>query len=97
MLERFRLADGTSFHPCQLVRPLLKTATWIRRFQIVQESVSAIRVKLVPIDGHHPGPDAVAGIASLFAPMPGITVEVEIVSDIPPGANGKYRPYLSLI
>jgi phenylacetate-CoA ligase len=99
MLDRFPLPGGRTIHPYTLVRPLLNSSPWIRRFQIVQEQLGRIRVRVVPMPGEAPGPEALAKLehalaASLEEPM---TFAIDLTDSIPSAANGKFRPYYSMV
>jgi phenylacetate-coenzyme A ligase PaaK-like adenylate-forming protein len=99
MADRFELPDGRSVHPYTLVSPLLTLAPWLRRYQIVQEQPDRIRVKLVPMPGQTSAADSLASIRQIYAQRlgEGISVEVEVVEEIPAGSSGKFRPYYSLV
>jgi phenylacetate-CoA ligase len=95
--EQFLLPDGKLIHPYVLVLPLMSEAPWLRRYQIVQDRTDRVLVKIIPLTT--PSAEAVAAVARrLAAALEGqLTVEIELVEDIPPGPNGKYRPYFSLV
>jgi phenylacetate-CoA ligase len=96
-IEQFLLPNGKLLHPYALVLPLFDEAPWVRRYQIVQDRADHILIKIVPLT--NPGAEAVAAVArSLEAALEGqMAVEIELVDDIPPEPNGKYRPYYSLV
>ena len=96
-IEQFVLPDGKLIHPYALVVPLLAEAPWLRRYQIVQDRADRVLVKIIPLT--NPSAEAVAAVARrLAAALEGqLAVEVELVEDIPPEPNGKYRPYYSLV
>jgi phenylacetate-CoA ligase len=96
-IEQFLLPDGKLIHPYALVVPLLAEAPWLRRYQIVQDRADRVLVKIIPLT--NPSAEAVAAVARrLAAALEGqLAVEVELVEDIPPEPNGKYRPYYSLV
>lgn len=99
VMDRFALRDGSSVHPYTLINPLLEHAPWLRRYQIVQERLDRIAVKVVPITGQAPTADALAVFRQALVENlgAGVSVHVEVVSEIPAGANGKFRPYYSLV
>jgi phenylacetate-coenzyme A ligase PaaK-like adenylate-forming protein len=97
LADRFNLPDGRSLHPYALVGPLVLEAPWVRRYQIVQERLDRIAIKLVPVG--EPPADAAATVTRRMAAELGgnVQVEVQLVKEIPPDANGKFRPYYSLV
>lgn len=96
--DRFVLPDGSSVHPNVLVTPLVEGVPWIRRYQVVQEEVDRIRIKLVPMPHSNPSPETVARVGRMLAGrLEGIRLEIELVDEIPLGPNGKHRPYYSLV
>lgn len=94
-MDRFVLPGGSSLHPYALVNPLLRSAPWLRQFQLVQEREDRILVKLVPSAGAYPAPDAVEAVRRVLSALlgAGVVVVVELAECIPPEANGKFRPY----
>lgn len=99
VIDRFTLPDGTKLHPYHLLEPLVKDAPWLRRYQIVQESVDRLVLKLVPLPGRNPSSDDLQFLRSRFQqPLgPGVSVTFETVSELPPAGNGKFRPYYSMV
>jgi phenylacetate-CoA ligase len=99
VIDRFTLPDGTKLHPYHLLEPLVKDAPWLRRYQIVQESVDRLVVKLVPLPGRNPSADDLQLLRTRFQqPLgPGVSVAFETVSELPPAGNGKFRPYYSMV
>jgi len=97
--NRFQLPDGRSLHPYALVNPLLAHGAWVRQYQIVQVRENLVHVKLAPLPGANPSPEAVAAVGQLLRDKlgPGVAVEVVLVDRIPAARNGKYRPYYSLL
>jgi phenylacetate-CoA ligase len=97
MLDRFLLPNGESIHPYSLVFRLLQHAPWIRRYQITQVALDRVQVQLVPLE--EPDPDKAVRIERVLAEGlgQGIHVEVTLVAEIPPGPNGKFRPYQSYV
>lgn len=70
--------------------PVFKAGWPIREAQVIQESLGAIRVRLVPSDGFD---DVIQQEVArqLRARLGDVTVEFEKVSEIPRGPNGKFR------
>ena len=79
--------------------PLVKQAPWLRRYQIVQPSVDRVVVKIVPLPGRTPGHDDLQRLrAGLQRPLGSeVSLIFEMVSELPPAGNGKFRPYSSLV
>ena len=96
-MDRFPLPDGTSVHPYVVVAPLVSRAPWLRRYQFVQERADHVTVQLVPMT--EPPPDAVATLERRITAAFGgqVRVELQLVDEIPPEPNGKFRPYYSLV
>jgi phenylacetate-CoA ligase len=97
--DRFQLPDGRSVHPYTLVNTIVTGSRWVRRYQIVQEQLGLIAVKLVPLAGETPEPASVAAIRQSLRERlgEGVLVKVELMKEIPASANGKFRPYFSLV
>jgi hypothetical protein len=68
---------------------------WIRRFQFVQESPGVLRLLLVAAD--KPSPQQIAtALRAVESRLDGaMSVQVEVVSEIPRTPTGKFYPYLS--
>jgi len=99
IVDRFHLPGGRSVHPYVLVNPLLKSAPWLRQYQIIQEKRNHIRVKLVPMPGSAPQSETAAAISRTLTQRLGgeVRVEIELVGRILPRPNGKFAPYYSLV
>jgi phenylacetate-CoA ligase len=99
VMDRFELPCGRSVHPYTLVNPLAQRAPWLRRYQIVQEQLDRISVKVVPITGQAPTPETLADLRQAIVENLGtsVSVHIEVVSEIPADASGKFRPYYSLV
>ncbi len=99
VVDRFVLPDGTKLHPYHLLEPLVKEALWLRRYQMVQQSVDRIQVMIVPLPGRVPSSDDLRRLQTMLQqPLgTGVSVTFEIVSELPPAGNGKFRPYYSLV
>jgi len=68
----------------------------VRRYQVIQESLSNIRVR-VQVDSPLP-PDAVASIARDMEGLgPEIVCSVESVDDLPLDASGKFQRFISMV
>jgi phenylacetate-CoA ligase len=70
--------------------PVFKAGWPIREAQVIQESLDAIRVRLVASDGFDSGIQQEVA-RQLRARLGNVNVEFEKVPEIPRGANGKFR------
>lgn len=93
VMDPFPLPDGGALHPYSLVRPVLAFPE-VLHYQIVQEQLDRIRVRLV-------GPDLEQAcmIEDRLQEIcgPSVRLAVEVADAIRPEANGKYRPCYSLV
>ncbi|MEN6532370.1 MAG: hypothetical protein ABFD89_01830 [Bryobacteraceae bacterium] len=98
-IERFTLPDGSKIHPYHLLVPLVLDTPWLRRYQIVQERIDRIEVKVVALPGHTPGQDDLDRIKSQLeaAVGGGVDITVCVVPELPRPEGGKYRPYRSMV
>ena len=69
------------------------------RFQIVQKKIDCIEIKVVALSGRTPSEGDRARIISATTAMvrPGVTIEFEVVSELPPSESGKFRPHYTLV
>jgi phenylacetate-CoA ligase len=97
VIDYFRLPDGRSMHPYQVVTPLLKAAPWLRRYQLVQERTDSVVLRVVAVPA--PSPEDVARVEAAVKPVLGAAVafRLEPVDAIPPGPGGKVRVLVSLV
>jgi phenylacetate-CoA ligase len=95
----FELPAGRAVHPYRLATDLVRFAPWLRQFQIVQERIDRIRVRLAAMNDGGPPASWAAELQQLFSVSLGedISVEMELVDRIPAEPNGKFRPYYSLV
>ncbi len=100
--DPFVRADGTLVHGLYL-RNIYRTVPWIARFQVIQETVTRVRVRLVDAE-RAPTPlltrrDDLARIAThIRAGMgPECDVTFDLVDEIPLAPSGKHRTTLSLV
>ena len=98
-IERFSLPDGSKIHPYHLVGPLVRDTPWLRRYQIVQETVDRIVIKIVALPGQAPGQDDLTRIRTQLEEAVGEGVEITlcVVPELPRPESGKFRPYYSLV
>jgi phenylacetate-CoA ligase len=86
--------DGTVMHGLALIY-VVRELPGIRKFKIVQEDADHTRVMLVPDEGFDPGIEGRirAGMAQRLGQD--VRIDVEVVSDIPAEASGKFRYVVS--
>lgn len=70
--------------------PVFKAGWPIREAQVIQESLTTIRVRLVPSEGYDDRIEQEV-TRQLRARLGDVSVVFEKVSEIPRGANGKFR------
>jgi len=100
--DSFVSASGTRVHG-EYFTHLLYFRDWVKKFQFLQESYTRIRLLIVPAVP----PDQAKWIveqerADLEAKVqlvmgPECSLEIELVSDIPPSPSGKYRYTISKV
>jgi phenylacetate-CoA ligase len=98
MVDYFRLPDGRVMHPYEISKIIWETAfRLIARYQMVQESLTRIVARvMLRADADRAEVDA---IFEKVRPLLGPEVEfvIEYVDDIPPGPQGKFGVYRSLL
>jgi len=88
-VDYLRLPDGSEVSPYSLTCAIEPTAG-LMQYQIVQESVDHVLVKVVP--GPEFGTDERRKIRRLLAPiLRGVSVDVQTLDRIDPESSGKYR------
>ena len=88
--------DGRMISPSVLTHPF-KPLEHVASSQVVQERLDHILVKLVPVDGYGPEEESQLVTALRERVGPGMTVEVQHVSDIPREPSGKFRWVISKV
>jgi phenylacetate-CoA ligase len=94
MIDYFVLPGNKVVHPYEL--GVIK-APWIREFQVTQERLDSIVMRVIPLRK----PSA-RELTELIEPIvklvgPDVQFRVNLVSEIPMDANGKFRVYRSLV
>lgn len=89
-------ANGTVMHGLALIY-ILRDMEQVDRFKIIQESLTRVRVQVVPGAGWNR--DCEMAVQRGFKQRLGenVQVDVEAVDDIPPEASGKYRYVVSRV
>lgn len=98
MIDYFPLPDGRVLHPYEIVtRVVLGPNPWIRQYQLTQERIDRIVLRIVPA-GAAPA-DQVAALRDSIARLlgPTVTFEVSLVEKIPLETTGKFRVSRSLV
>lgn len=98
MLDMFPLPDGRVIHPYYLSESLIMDdPEWIENFQLTQERVDHITMRIVP--RADPTEERIARLRGCGAELLGSDVEFEllIVAAIPSEVSGKFRPARSLV
>ena len=96
--ERFPLAGGKSIHPYALIEPLMRAAPWLRQYQMVQEGLDRLRVRVVRMAEAPAAAECLATVQRVVEQSAEgrLRVEADLVERIEPEANGKFRPWRSL-
>jgi hypothetical protein len=94
MIDYFVLPKNRVVHPYEF--GVIKVL-WIREFQVIQEGLDSIVMRVVPF--HSPSAQELASLIHPIAKLVGHDVQfrVDLVPEIPMDANGKFRVYRSLI
>ncbi len=98
MIDYFPLPDGRTLHPYQILGSFIRGADgWIRHYQLLQERLDRIVLRVVPAEA--PSVDQLARIQRSVLPLlgPGVEFQVSLVEDIPLEESGKFRPSRSLV
>ncbi|MBM3814724.1 MAG: phenylacetate--CoA ligase family protein [Acidimicrobiia bacterium] len=98
VIEMFTLPSGRKLHPYSLVVPMSKAAvSWLRQYQIIQERVDSIRFLMEPV--REPSPEEMASVQRVLRDEleESVAIQLELVSEIRPGSNGKHRPYYTRV
>ena len=94
MIDYFVLPGDRVVHPYELG---IRKVPWIREFQVTQERLEFIVMKVVPF--HTPSAREMAALVQPVMALLGSDVEFQVVlvDTIPREANGKFRVYRSHI
>jgi phenylacetate-CoA ligase len=96
-IEYFTLPSGRLLHPYAIVGGLLNAAPWVQRYQMIQEQIDQIHVKLVGFRSASPEEIQRVIRAVSEAMGPDMRVSAEVVERIPLHPSGKLKPYFSLV
>jgi phenylacetate-CoA ligase len=94
MIDYFVLPGNKVVHPYEF--GVIK-APWIREFQVTQDRAASIVMRVVPF--HKPSTRELAELVEPIVKLVGtdIQLQVDLVSEIPMDASGKFRVYRSLV
>jgi phenylacetate-CoA ligase len=94
MIDYFVLPGNRVVHPYEL--GVIKVP-WIREFQVTQEGLDSIVMRVVPF--HRPSTQEMAALVQPVVELvgPDVQFRVDLVPEIPVDANGKFRVYRSRI
>ena len=97
--DQFIFADGRQIHPQVFATPIYRLIPHLRRYQIVQEAMDRIVVKLQLSPMSPPMGKAIETMTGRMARDLGdaIRLRVEVVDDIPCEPNGKFRTFRCLV
>lgn len=94
MIDYFVLPCNRVVHPYEF--GVIKVP-WIREFQVTQEGLDSIVMRVIPF--HRPSTRELAELVEPIVKLvgPDVQFRVDLVSEIPMDANGKFRVYRSLV
>ena len=97
VIDHLTMPDGRVVHPWTFTVPMHRANPWIARYRLTQERRDRLRLEVVPRDGRER--TGLADVQSLCHDVldPGVTIAVDLVDEILPEANGKYRVVRSLV
>lgn len=96
--EYFPMPDGSVLHPNALLHVVYHhAARWVARFQLTQETLTRLVLRVVPLAP--PSADDLAALAAAARARlgPAVDFEVLLVQDIPLDPTGKFRASRSLV
>ena len=96
-VDHFPLPDGRLMHPYRIVRTVLQSAAWIRRYQLVHDRRSRVLLRVVP--SHPPTEEEIRRLENAARPLLGPDVEFDVllVPEIETGPGGKLKVLCSLV
>lgn len=99
MIDYFVLPGNRVVHPYEfgITEIGVTRSPWIREFQVTQQRLDSIVMRVVPF--HKPSTRELAELVQPIAKLvgPDVQFRVDLVSEIPMDANGKFRVYRSLV
>jgi phenylacetate-CoA ligase len=98
MIDSFTLPDGRVLHPYQILSSFIAGAdTWIRQYQLLQERLDRIVLRVIPMEASVS--EHIARVERSVLPLlgPGVEFRVQLLDHIPLEHTGKFRAALSLV
>ncbi len=98
MIDHLVLPDGRRMLPYQVSQSILRAgAAWVRHYQLVQERVDRVVMRVVPAG--QPSAERVAQLRDTAAAVvgPDVALVLELVPDLPRDPSGKVRVVRSLV
>jgi phenylacetate-CoA ligase len=97
MNDYFQLPGGRLVHPYEVTQVTREKTPWIREFQITQERMDRIVMRVVPF--YQPSSRELAVVQNPATALlgPEARFEVELVSEIQLEPSGKFRVYRSMV
>lgn len=95
-IDRFPMPDGCWLHPWEVINAVRPHFSWIRQYQLVQDTHDKLVFRIVPRTT--PTPAMVEGLTHAGQKALGTraTFAVELTESIPATASGKPRPFMAL-
>jgi hypothetical protein len=95
----FPLPDGRVLSAYLLRLPLVERWPWVRQYQLAQERLDLLRLKVVPVDGVTDVAERLQDWLRFSREQCGYQVQIVIeqVSEIPLGTGGKFQQLVSKV
>jgi len=97
MVDYFHLPNGRVLHPYELMDSRQRTASWIREFQVTQERVDRVVIRIVPSSTPSSGEIAAWQAPAAAVLGPDVTLDVQLVPALILEPHGKFRVFRSLV
>jgi len=96
-LDHLLLPDGRLVHPYQVINTFYETAEWLWSYQLAQEGLTQVTLRVVP--SRQPTPEETARVEEAVRRIlgPQVDFRIVLVPEIRPGPGGKFRPAYSLV
>jgi len=98
VIDFLTLADGRQLQPFQLLNEVILAAgEWVGQYQIIQETLDRFRMLIAPLRPVTSAEESRLRASLLHQLGAGTQLQIEWVSDIPGGENGKFHFCRSLV
>lgn len=96
-VDLFHLPDGRILHPYTISRRLRGVAPWALARQGIQERADHVVLRMVA--AREPAPEELEAVRSTLSDVlgPGVRIEIELVPELLPEPNGKFRVWMSRV